>query len=96
MTVRALRAGDRAGLADLLAAIDVFTAEEQRVALDIIDLAAAQPDQRDYTIGLVEDGAGGLAGYACYGPTPLTDGTYDLYWMAVAPGRRLTASKGQV
>ena len=32
--------------------------------------------------------AGGLAGYACYGPTPLTDGTYDLYWMAVAPGCR--------
>jgi ribosomal protein S18 acetylase RimI-like enzyme len=24
-----------------------------------------------------------LVGYACYGPTPATDRTYDLYWIAV-------------
>ncbi len=27
----------------------------------------------------------GLAGFACYGPTPGTDRTYDLYWIAVHP-----------
>jgi ribosomal protein S18 acetylase RimI-like enzyme len=26
-----------------------------------------------------------LVGYACYGPTPGTDRTFDLYWIAVAP-----------
>ena len=26
-----------------------------------------------------------LAGFACYGPTPVTDSTYDLYWIAVHP-----------
>ena len=26
-----------------------------------------------------------LVGYACYGPTPATDRTYDLYWIAVDP-----------
>jgi ribosomal protein S18 acetylase RimI-like enzyme len=26
-----------------------------------------------------------LAGFACYGPTPGTDNTYDLYWIAVHP-----------
>jgi len=26
-----------------------------------------------------------LAGFACYGPTPGTDRTYDLYWIAVHP-----------
>ena len=26
-----------------------------------------------------------LLGYACFGPTPATDGTYDLYWLAVDP-----------
>ncbi len=26
-----------------------------------------------------------VAGYACYGPTPATEGTYDLYWIAVNP-----------
>lgn len=27
-----------------------------------------------------------LIGYACFGATPATDGTYDLYWLAVDPG----------
>ena len=26
-----------------------------------------------------------LAGFVCYGPTPDTDGTFDLYWLAVDP-----------
>jgi ribosomal protein S18 acetylase RimI-like enzyme len=26
-----------------------------------------------------------LLGYACFGPTPQTDGTFDLYWLAVDP-----------
>jgi ribosomal protein S18 acetylase RimI-like enzyme len=26
-----------------------------------------------------------LVGYACYGPTPGTDGTFDLYWIAIHP-----------
>jgi len=28
---------------------------------------------------------GKVAGYACFGPHPLTEGTYDLYWIAVDP-----------
>ena len=28
---------------------------------------------------------GKLAGWICWGPTPCTLGTYDLYWMAVDP-----------
>ena len=30
-------------------------------------------------------GPGDLIGYACYGATPGTTGTYDLYWIAVHP-----------
>ena len=26
-----------------------------------------------------------LLGYACTGPTPATEGTFDLYWLAVDP-----------
>jgi ribosomal protein S18 acetylase RimI-like enzyme len=26
-----------------------------------------------------------MQGYACFGPHPLTQGTYDLYWIVVAP-----------
>lgn len=31
---------------------------------------------------------GGIAGYICYGATPMTDSTYDLYWIAVHPAMR--------
>jgi ribosomal protein S18 acetylase RimI-like enzyme len=33
----------------------------------------------------VFDEQGTLQGYACWGPTPGTDGGYDLYWIAVDP-----------
>jgi ribosomal protein S18 acetylase RimI-like enzyme len=26
-----------------------------------------------------------VVGYVCYGPTPMTAGTFDLYWIASAP-----------
>jgi ribosomal protein S18 acetylase RimI-like enzyme len=33
-----------------------------------------------------------LVGYACYGPTPATDRTWDLYWIAVDPAVQGTGS----
>jgi len=29
-----------------------------------------------------------VVGYVCYGPTPMTQGTFDLYWIASAPEAR--------
>jgi ribosomal protein S18 acetylase RimI-like enzyme len=29
-----------------------------------------------------------VVGYVCYGPTPMTEGTYDLYWIASDPDVR--------
>ena len=53
------------------------------VATELVDLAL-QPNNRDYKI-LVADRDGTLVGYVCYGPTPMTEGTYDLYWIASDP-----------
>jgi ribosomal protein S18 acetylase RimI-like enzyme len=39
----------------------------------------------DYEFVGAFDAARRLLGYACFGPTPATDGTYDLYWLAVDP-----------
>jgi len=36
---------------------------------------------------VVENDPGTAEGYVCYGPTPLTEGAVDLYWIAVHPGR---------
>jgi GNAT superfamily N-acetyltransferase len=39
---------------------------------------------------LVYRDEGQVLGYACFGPHPLTQGTFDLYWIVVAP-----AAQGQ-
>lgn len=52
-------------------------------AVELVDLALT-PNNKDYTI-LVADRGGALFGYVCYGPTPMTEGTYDLYWIASDP-----------
>jgi GNAT superfamily N-acetyltransferase len=36
-------------------------------------------------LGAFDDESDRLIGYACFGATPATDGTYDLYWLAVDP-----------
>ena len=48
---------------------------------------------------MAEEVEGEVAGYACFGPTPLTEGVWDLYWIAVDPaiqsrglGRQLVAA----
>jgi ribosomal protein S18 acetylase RimI-like enzyme len=49
--------------------------------------------QLDYELIGVFQGAL-LLGYACFGPTPATDRTYDLYWIAVLPDAQRTGAGG--
>lgn len=95
-----LRSGDRERLAELLVATRAFHEDEVEVALSLFDLSrhdgegngahdgahgGADDATPDYQfLGAFADGAR-LVGYACFGPTPSTDGTYDLYWLAVDP-----------
>lgn len=81
--VRALRSGDRPAIETLLLAAGNFTADEIATALEVIDEALA--GDPDYTVFVVESESGSVAGYECHGPTPLTTGTFDLYWIAVDP-----------
>jgi ribosomal protein S18 acetylase RimI-like enzyme len=83
MEIRPLAAPDRTQLAELLNRIETFTPEEVACALELID-AALQPNNRDYQI-LVAAREGKVVGYCCYGPTPMTQGTFDLYWIASDP-----------
>lgn len=98
MEIRGISPDDRAPIRALMAANTVFTAEEVQVADELVVDAIARPDESGYhAFTLTDDGA--VRGYACFGPTPLTEGTYDLYWIAVDPashgrgyGRRLLAA----
>jgi GNAT superfamily N-acetyltransferase len=84
--IRPLRAGDRAPLKKLVEDTGVFSEAEVEIALELIDAVLTRPEQKDYHIA-VSDEAGQPVGYYCLGPTPGTKGTFDLYWIAVAPSQ---------
>jgi ribosomal protein S18 acetylase RimI-like enzyme len=77
------RRADRAALERILRATRAFTDAEVDVALELVD----EPAATGYRFVVAEtDGA--IAGYACFGATPCTVGTWDLYWIAVDPARQ--------
>jgi len=82
--IRPLRRADRELLQRLVEATGVFSPAEIAIALELIDAVLDKPGQKDYCIA-VSDEDGSPVGYYCLGPTPGTSGTYDLYWIAVAP-----------
>ena len=80
--LRPLTAADRRRIEEITRAVRVFRDDELPVALEVFDGAVAgSPDYA--ALGAVLDGR--LVGWICWGPTPCTLGTYDLYWMAVDP-----------
>jgi len=81
ITIRAIAERDRDALVELLQTDGTFNADEIKVALELIDDAIAGSD--DYWAWVAEhpDVDVPLAGYICYGPTPMTESTYDLYWI---------------
>jgi ribosomal protein S18 acetylase RimI-like enzyme len=83
--VRPMRREDRERVLEIVQATEMFTPEEIFFAREQVDIYLEQPHQRDYFLVVVEDDSAGVAGYLSYGATPLTEGAYDLYWMAVAP-----------
>jgi ribosomal protein S18 acetylase RimI-like enzyme len=88
ISIRPLRADDRGPLETILRDTGVFSEAEVAVAMELIDTALGNPAQKDYIIRTAEDEGGGVAGYYCVGPTPMTSGTFDLYWIAVSPSHR--------
>ncbi|MBI2841016.1 MAG: GNAT family N-acetyltransferase [Acidobacteria bacterium] len=85
MSIRKLRPSDRGEIERIVRETGVFSEQEVAIALELLDIAITNPAQRDYEIHVAEDDCGVL-GYICFGPVPLTQGVYDLYWIAVSPG----------
>lgn len=98
ITIRQIQNSDKEPIRQLLMDTNMFTAEEVTVALELIDITLHDPHQIDYEIRAGIDEHQQVIGYYCIGPTALTNGTYDLYWIAVSPkaqnqgyGRQLLA-----
>lgn len=87
MHIRTLQREDKEHIHTLLVETDVFKQEEIDVAMELIDVVLEQPDQKDYEMYTCVDPAlrDTVLGYLCVGPTPIANGTFDLYWIAVKP-----------
>lgn len=90
LTIRPGGVPDRDSIEQILIATAVFSEEEIASAMELVDLAFFQL-RPDFTIQVAIDGEpdwSSIVGYVCYGPTPRTDGVFDLYWIAVDPARQ--------
>jgi ribosomal protein S18 acetylase RimI-like enzyme len=87
-SLRPVGRAHRARLEALVRGTGLFREAEVATALELLDEALDGDD--DYRFLGAFDGDD-LTGYACFGPTPDTLGTYDLYWIAVDRARQ---SKG--
>lgn len=84
--IRPLVAADRSGVFRILENAGNFTPEEVGIALELIDEWLELGEHSGYLTYVLEsqsEEGSEMLGYACFGPTPLTESTYDLYWIAV-------------
>lgn len=103
----ALRPEHRSDIESIVRAAGVFSEDEVGVALELFDDAlgselpapgnaespqpeAESPDADYEFVGAFSNDR--LIGYACFGLTPATDRTYDLYWIAVRPDAQRTGA----
>lgn len=84
----------RAGLLALVAAQDNFTALEKEVAEEVIDDGLTGKDDYEILVGVKPGGE--VAGFICFGPIPLTEHSFDLYWIATQPSLGRQGIGGQL
>ncbi len=86
MNIRPVLAADRERVREILVATARFTRQEVGWAMELVDLAIH--GRSEYTAAVLEDADGLVQGYVLFAPTPMTEGVYDLYWIAVDPKRQ--------
>jgi len=78
--LRSVGRAHRAQLERLTRGTGLFREEEVATAVELLDESLAGEDDYRF-VGAFEGEQ--LIGYACWGPTPGTAGTHDLYWIVV-------------
>jgi ribosomal protein S18 acetylase RimI-like enzyme len=66
----------------IAASTGFFREDEMEVAVELVQEALARGSDSGYFFLFAEQG-GQTLGFACFGPTPCTVGSWDLYWIAV-------------
>lgn len=81
--IRVTEAGDRNGILEFMRGTRFFHDGEIEVAREVLDEAIAKGPAGHYqSFTLLDKGV--PSGWLCYGPTPCTSGTYDIYWIGVS------------
>ena len=87
MKIRPATLADRVRIQEVLTATARFTAKEIGWAMELVDLGL--DGRKECDIQVLEDPDSGpsrsIQGYVCFGPTPKSEGVFDLYWIAVDP-----------
>lgn len=78
---------DRDPILEFMIATDFFRDDEIEIAREVLDEALAKGPDGHYQ-SFTADLDGRPAGWVCYGPTPCSLGTFDIYWIAVDPRRQ--------
>jgi ribosomal protein S18 acetylase RimI-like enzyme len=78
---------DNDEIARLVERAGVFGARDVACVRELLDSYFHRADRGGYEFVVYRQN-GDLAGMACYGATALTEGTFDLFWICVAPEAR--------
>ena len=84
--IRPMVAADRSGVFRILENAGNFTPEEVATALELIDEWLELGEHSGYLTYVLEslgEESSDVLGYVSFGPTPLTESTFDVYWIAV-------------
>lgn len=80
--IRPTEPSDAAAIHRIAASERLFDPDEVDCVDELLGDYLTEPNHNGYFF-LTAEQEGEVIAFACYGPTPLTKGTYDLYWICV-------------
>ncbi len=81
--IRLSHTKDRVKVLSILRETNFFRPVELKIAEEVFDDAVLKGPDGDYQSFVVEEN-NRIIGWVCFGPTPCTVGTFDIYWLVVA------------
>lgn len=87
LNIRPMTLADKTAVVHILRNTPEFTQVDIKVAEELIDCYLQDPFSSGYHTYIVDEDTT-VAGYVCFGPAPLTESTWDIYWIAIAPDRQ--------
>ncbi len=87
LEIMEIRPEDLVVIREILHSTGMFTKEEEDIGVELAEKSVIEGfDVSGYqTYVAVVEGETVPAGFTCIGPTPMTAGTFDMYWLVVHP-----------